>query len=169
MQLISTIIEQFPVVFPALNAGFLQTLRLFLTTLVGALPLGLIISFGSMSRFRPLSKLTKVVVWIVRGSPLMLQLLIIYYLPGLLGKQLLVAAALDNTAVLQNHDRICVADGGKPVCNDKYRASLHQAVHSFFDQSFGTGVNTAGCLVQDQNRRVCNRCTCNRQQLPLSL
>ena len=88
MQLISTIIEQFPVVFPALNAGFLQTLRLFLTTLVGALPLGLIISLGSMSRFRPLSKLTKVVVWIVRGSPLMLQLLIIYYLPGLLGNNI---------------------------------------------------------------------------------
>ncbi len=77
------ILEQFPVVFGALNVGFLQTLKLFFVTLLGAIPLGLIIAFGSMSRFRPVSLLTKVVVWIVRGSPLMIQLLIIYYFPGL--------------------------------------------------------------------------------------
>lgn len=80
-------LAQFPVVVGALNVGFLQTLKLFFVTLVGAIPLGLIIAFGAMSRFRPLSGLTKVVVWIVRGSPLMIQLLIIYYFPGLvLGK-----------------------------------------------------------------------------------
>ena len=79
-------LEQFPVVIPALNAGFLQTLRLFLVTLLGAIPLGLIISFGSMSRFRPLSTVTKVFVWIIRGTPLMIQLLIIYYFPGLVLK-----------------------------------------------------------------------------------
>lgn len=77
------IAEQFPVVFSALNSGFLQTLKLFAVTLFGALPLGLIISFGSMSRFKPLSGLVKTVVWIVRGSPLMIQLLIIYFFPGL--------------------------------------------------------------------------------------
>ena len=75
--------EQFPVVFSALNTGFLQTLKLFVVTLVGAIPLGLIISFGSMSRFKPLSAAVKTVVWVVRGSPLMIQLLIIYYFPGL--------------------------------------------------------------------------------------
>ena len=75
---------QFPVVFDALNIGFLQTLKLFFVTLAGALPLGLIISFGSMSRFKPLSGLVKTVVWIVRGSPLMIQLMIIYYFPGLI-------------------------------------------------------------------------------------
>lgn len=75
--------EQFPIVFEALNIGFLQTLKLFFVTLIGALPLGLVISFGSMSKFKPLSGLVKVIVWIVRGSPLMIQLLIIYYLPGL--------------------------------------------------------------------------------------
>lgn len=80
-------LSQFPVVVGALNVGFLQTLKLFFVTLVGAIPLGLMIAFGAMSRFRPLSGLTKVVVWIVRGSPLMIQLLIIYYFPGLvLGK-----------------------------------------------------------------------------------
>ena len=50
---------------------------------VGALPLGLIISFGSMSKFKPLSSLVKTIVWIFRGSPLMIQMLIIYYMPGL--------------------------------------------------------------------------------------
>ena len=77
-------IDQFPIVFAALNTGFLKTLKLFGITLAGALPLGLIISFGSMSRFKPLSALVKTVVWIIRGSPLMIQLLIIFYFPGLM-------------------------------------------------------------------------------------
>ena len=81
--LIQTIIEQFPIVFKALNVGFLQTLKLFFVTLAGALPLGLLISAGSMSRFKPLSALVKTFVWIIRGSPLMIQLLIIYFFPGL--------------------------------------------------------------------------------------
>ena len=76
-------IEQFPIVFDALNVGFIQTLKLFLITLVGALPLGLVISFGSMSKFKPLSAVVKTLVWVIRGTPLMLQLLVIYYLPGL--------------------------------------------------------------------------------------
>ena len=72
----------FSTVVGALNQGFLQTLKLFAVTLLGAIPLGLVISFGSMSRFAPLRWLTKTVVWIVRGTPLMLQLIIIYYIPG---------------------------------------------------------------------------------------
>ena len=81
--------EQFPIVFQALNTGFLQTLRLFGVTLLGALPLGLVISFGSMSKFKPLSAVVRTLVWIIRGTPLMLQLLIIFYFPGLVfGQQL---------------------------------------------------------------------------------
>ena len=72
----------FLTVLGALNAGFLQTFKLFAVTLIGALPLGLIVSFGSMSRFTPLRWLTRAVVWIIRGTPLMLQLIIIYYIPG---------------------------------------------------------------------------------------
>ena len=75
--------DQFPVVFQSLNVGFLQTLKLFMVTLVGAIPLGLIISFGSMSRFRPLRCLVKLIVAVIRGTPLMIQLLIIYFFPGL--------------------------------------------------------------------------------------
>ena len=82
-----TFLQQFPIVFHSLNIGFLQTLRLFGVTLLGAVPLGLIIAFGSMSRFKPLSLITNLFVWVIRGTPLMIQLLIIYYFPGLvLGK-----------------------------------------------------------------------------------
>ncbi len=116
----TTFAEQFPIVFQALNVGFLQTLKLFFITLVGAIPLGLVISFGSMSEwaafgflrpallrrmppegsrtrtqrfwlrlvtdFKPVRLLTRLVIWVVRGTPLMLQLLVIYYFPGLVLK-----------------------------------------------------------------------------------
>ena len=72
------IAQQFPIVIHSLNIGFLQTLKLFFITLLGALPLGLVIMFGSMSHFRPLRYLVNFVVWIVRGTPLMIQMLIIY-------------------------------------------------------------------------------------------
>lgn len=75
--------KQFPVVVKALNTGFLQTLKLFIVTLIGAIPLGLIITFGSTSKFSPLKYITKIFVWIIRGTPLMIQLLIIFYFPGL--------------------------------------------------------------------------------------
>ena len=77
------ILEQMPIVIHSLNVGFLQTLKLFFVTLIGAFPLGLIIAFGSMSRFRPLRYFSRILVWVVRGTPLMIQLLIIYYFPGL--------------------------------------------------------------------------------------
>ena len=76
--------QQLPIVVDALNSGFLQTLKLFAVTLLGAMPLGLLISFCSMSKFAPLKYVTKTIIWIVRGSPLMLQLMIIFYGPGLL-------------------------------------------------------------------------------------
>lgn len=110
----TTFSEQFPIVFQALNVGFLQTLKLFFVTLIGAIPLGLIISFGSMSRwsplgflrpylknlpkdgkltwwqktqlwfavdFRPIRLIVRFVIWVVRGTPLMLQLLVVYFGP----------------------------------------------------------------------------------------
>ncbi len=99
--------EVFSVVIGALNAGFVQTLKLFFVTLLGAIPLGLVIAFGSMSRwqpfhalaytkdgpaagslrrrvagFRPVSALCRFLIWVIRGTPLMLQLIILYYVPG---------------------------------------------------------------------------------------
>ena len=64
--------------------GLLTTLELFALTLLLALPLGLVISFGSMSTFAPLRYLMKTIVWVIRGTPLMIQILIIFYGPGLL-------------------------------------------------------------------------------------
>ena len=115
----TTFSEQFPIVFQALNVGFLQTLKLFAITLIGAIPLGLIIAFGSMSNwaafgflrpvvlkhvnlreltwwqkvqawfvtdFKPVRLLTRLVIWVVRGTPLMLQLMVIFFFPGLVWK-----------------------------------------------------------------------------------
>ena len=104
----SLIMEQMPIVIHALNIGFIQTLKLFFVTLIGAIPLGLVIAFGSMNAMRPFgwlfgklrilpqSRVTKalaefkpirmvcrLLVWIIRGTPLMIQLLIIYFFPGL--------------------------------------------------------------------------------------
>ena len=64
--------------------GLEQTCLIFALTLVLALPLGLVISFGSMSKFKPLAYLTKIFVWIIRGVPLMLQVIIVFYVPGFL-------------------------------------------------------------------------------------
>lgn len=76
--------DEFQTVVSALNEGFIKTVQLFFLTLIGAFPLGLIISFGSMNRFAPLRWLTRTVVWIIRGTPLVLQILIIYYVPPLM-------------------------------------------------------------------------------------
>lgn len=64
--------------------GFWETVKIFFLTLAFSLPLGLVVAFGSMSRFRPLKRLTQGFVWIIRGTPLMLQLIAIFYGPGLL-------------------------------------------------------------------------------------
>jgi len=64
--------------------GFLISLLIFAVTLLCGAPLGLPIAFCSMSRFKVVKSISKVIVWIVRGVPLMLQIFIIYYVPGLL-------------------------------------------------------------------------------------
>ncbi|NMA33324.1 MAG: amino acid ABC transporter permease [Clostridiaceae bacterium] len=68
----------------SLFEGFWLNIRLFILTLVMAIPLGLVITFGSMSKFRPLKWLVRTFVWIIRGTPLMLQLFVVLYSPGLL-------------------------------------------------------------------------------------
>ena len=67
-----------------LAEGFITSFFLFALTLVIALPLGLLVSFCTMSKFKPLSILSKVFVWVLRGTPLMLQIFAIFYLPGML-------------------------------------------------------------------------------------
>ena len=67
-----------------LLAGFWETVKIFLLTLAFSLPLGLVIAFGSMSRFRPVKWLTRSFAWVIRGTPLMLQLILVFYGPGLM-------------------------------------------------------------------------------------
>ena len=62
--------------------GFQTTCLIFALTLLFALPLGLVIAFGSMSKITPLRWLTRIIVWIIRGVPLMLQIFIVFYVPG---------------------------------------------------------------------------------------
>ncbi len=61
--------------------GFGNTLALFAVTLVFALPFGLLLAFGSMSKFKPLKWLVKTLVWVIRGTPLMLQILLVSFVP----------------------------------------------------------------------------------------
>ena len=71
-------------IISSLFQGFYTNCFIFVMTLLMSLPLGLIISFGSMSKFEPLKWLTKTFVWIIRGTPLMLQLFVVMYAPGIL-------------------------------------------------------------------------------------
>lgn len=73
----------FLTVTSALLLGFLSTIKLFVLTLVFALPLGLVISFGSMSKYSAIRLPIRLLIWIIRGTPLLLQLLIIFYGPGI--------------------------------------------------------------------------------------
>lgn len=76
--------EMFLDVLSQLAGGFVTSFLLFILTLILALPLGLLVSFCTMSKFAPLSMLSKLIVWVLRGTPLMLQIFAIFYLPGIL-------------------------------------------------------------------------------------
>lgn len=67
-----------------LLGGFLQTIKLFLLTLLFSLPLGLLICLGSMSGVKAIKLPMRFVIWVIRGTPLMLQLLVMYYGPGII-------------------------------------------------------------------------------------
>ncbi len=71
-------------IIKVLISGFGENLRIFVLTLAMAIPLGLVITFGSMTKFRPIRWITRVFVWVIRGTPLMLQLFVVLYAPGLL-------------------------------------------------------------------------------------
>ena len=74
----------FNLVTTELLLGFWESLKVFGLTLLFSIPLGLVVCFGSMSNFKPLKALTRGFVWVIRGTPLMLQLIIIFYGPGLM-------------------------------------------------------------------------------------
>lgn len=103
-------------VFADLGEGFLVACEIFFITLVIALPLGLVIAFGSMARWKPLRAVVKTIVWIVRGTPLMLQIMIIYYAPGL----------LFNVRGINNFPAVIIAFGINYACyfSEIYRGGI---------------------------------------------
>jgi len=72
------------IILGKLAEAFVINIEIFFITLLLGLPLGLLIAFGSMSKFKPLSAVTQVFVWVIRGTPLMLQVIIVFYGPGLI-------------------------------------------------------------------------------------
>ena len=82
--------DQFIEITLNLLVGFGETLKIFFVTLAFSIPLGLIIAFGSMSKWKIISAITRAFVWIIRGTPLMLQLIFVYYGPGLIFGQMLL-------------------------------------------------------------------------------
>ena len=109
----------------SLFAGLKYTCLIFALTLVLALPLGLVISFGSMSKFKPLSILVKVFVWIIRGVPLMLQILIIYYVPGF----------LFGTPIFERFTAVIVAFTVNYACyfSEIYRGGIESIPHGQYE------------------------------------
>ena len=71
-------------IIQSLTSGFLLNVLIFFSTLVGAVPLGILIMFGTRSKVKPLAWLFKTVVWIIRGTPLMLQLIAVFFLPSIM-------------------------------------------------------------------------------------
>ena len=77
--------DQFLQIITQLTEGFGNTLLLFAVTLLGSIPLGLLFALGSMSAFKPLQYFIKGIIWVIRGTPLMLQILLVSFLPMALG------------------------------------------------------------------------------------
>ena len=70
--------------------------------------------------------------------------------------KLLVIAALDDMAELKHHDNICVLHGGQAMRDNEHRSAVHQTVHAGLNDCLGTGVDRAGRLIEDHNRRIGN-------------
>ena len=77
--------EQFVSILTQLTEGYGNTMLLFAVTLLGAIPLGLLLALGSLSSFKPLQYFIKGVIWVIRGTPLMLQILLVSFLPMAMG------------------------------------------------------------------------------------
>ena len=80
-----------------------------------------------------------------------------------------MAAALNDSAVLQHHDAVRIFNGGKAVRNNKRGSAFHQRIHAFLHQFFRSGINGGGGLIQNQHGRIRNCRPCNGKQLALTL
>ena len=106
--------------------GFLYTFLIFLITLLISLPLGLILSFGSKSKFKPISMVTRALIWVVRGSPLMLQILFLDTAPGLLSQALGLGVQYALRESWQHFAMVCIAFSINYACyfSEIYRGGI---------------------------------------------
>ena len=106
--------------------GFLYTFLIFLITLLISLPLGLILSFGSKSKFKPFSMVTRALIWVVRGSPLMLQILFLDTAPGLLSQALGLGVQYALRESWQHFAMVCIAFSINYACyfSEIYRGGI---------------------------------------------
>jgi polar amino acid transport system permease protein len=120
--------------------GFLYTLLIFGSTLVFALPLGLVICFGSMSKFKPLSAVTRAFVWVIRGTPLMLQIIFFDLGPGLLARHLGLNFAIRNE--WQHIMMVCIAFTINYACyfSEIYRGGIQSIPQGQFEAASVLGM-----------------------------
>ena len=113
------------VIFPLLE-GFLYTFLIFFITLLISLPLGLILSFGSKSKFKPISMVTRALIWVVRGSPLMLQILFLDTAPGLLSQAFGLGVQYALRESWQHFAMVCIAFSINYACyfSEIYRGGI---------------------------------------------
>ena len=78
-------------------------------------------------------------------------------------------SGFDNVAVIHDQDQIGIADRGEAVSDDEACASLHEVLHAFLDQDFGTGIDGGRCLIENQNLRIGKEGSGNGEQLLLAL
>ena len=143
---------------------FLCTFSIFLY--IAQFPLTIFVHFSlhKKSRACPLRFFTFLTFQNLAGrchSASRVQLVILSFLFD----QLIVRSPLNDPSLLQHHNAVAVAHGGKPVCNHKGGSSAHQLIHTILYQFLRPGINGTGRLIQDQNRRIGNRRPGYRQKL----
>ena len=113
-----------------LLTGFWETLKIFFLTLLFSIPLGLVVCFGSMSGFKPLRWLTRGIIWVIRGTPLMLQLIVVFYAPGLMfslsSEEYGIGFRKDSDVTAKVNELLAKykADGTLQALADKYSLTL---------------------------------------------
>lgn len=87
----------------------------------------------------------------------------------MLGHEFVVGAALDDLAVVEDHDDVGVLDGGESVGDDENGASFHERIHAALDEGFGAGIDGRRCFVENHHWRIADGCAGDGEELALSL
>lgn len=133
-------------VWPNLFSGFGITLSLFAITLVFALPLGLLLAFGAMSKFKPLKYLVKGFIWVIRGTPLMLQILLVTFIPlvfKISNKDITVALDIKTVQLLFMYASIAFVINYSCYFSEIFRSGIESIPKGQFEASKVLGLSKA--------------------------